>query len=278
MSRAVGLLAAALLAVAGCSQPGQQAVPPPFGFDGSAAATASARLEHGKRLVRLLGCQSCHGENLQGTNVTADDPDFGDMNASNVALLLPSYSDAQLERLIRHGEPKDGRTFWFMASESFQFIGDDDLAAIIAYLRTIPPGGKAMPPLRFGPGFRRAQASGEMQPAKDLVARFKAETPVDLGEPHAYGRWLAQAVCSECHNARLDGYPDFTPDLDVAAAYGFEGLDRLISTGQSLDGRDLGMMSETAKARLHLLTASERKALFEYLLARAQHDLDPEKK
>ena len=256
--------------IAACAKP---PAPSAITFDGGGATDPATRLAHGERLARLLGCINCHGERLQGSNASADDPDFGDMNAPNLSLLLPVYSDAELDKAIRRGIPRDGRTMWFMASEGFQRLGDDDLAAMIAYLRTFSPTGPRMPPLRFGPGFRRAQQTGEMKPAKILVDRFAREAPVDLGSEHRYGRWLAQIVCSECHNARLDGYPEFTPDLDMAANYTPEQLDRLISTGQGVDGRDLEMMADTARSRLRLLTPRERKALIAYLKARASHDL-----
>lgn len=268
---AVGLA----LLLTGCGETEKSPAPTPaspagFQFEGGGGVTAEARLAHGERLARLLACRSCHGDNLQGANATADDPDFGDMNAPNVTLMLADYSDAQLERLIRHGEPRDGRPFWFMASESFQYLGDGDLADLIAYLRTFRPAGRQMPPLRFGPGFRRAQATGEIETAQRLVARFRTEGPVDLGPRHAYGRWLARAVCAECHNAALQGYEGFTPDLDIAGAYSAAELDRLLTTGRGKTGRDLGMMSQTARGRLHLLTATERAALIAYVRARAE--------
>ena len=50
-----------------------------------------------------------------------DDPGYGDMNAPNMTLLLAKYSDADFDQLIRHGEPKDGREFWFMPVETSSF-------------------------------------------------------------------------------------------------------------------------------------------------------------
>jgi mono/diheme cytochrome c family protein len=269
------MCAAALLA-SGCEGEGRQSSSNSalvLQFEGAGADTAAARLAHGQRLARVLGCHSCHGDNLQGTNATAEDPDFGDMNAPNVTLMLASYSDAQLERLIRRGEPRDGRPFWFMASESFQFLGDSDLSDLVAYLRTFRPAGRPMRALRFGPGFRRAQATGEIAPAQRLVVRFRTEGPVQLGPQHAYGRWLARLVCAECHNASLQGYDGFTPDLDIAGLYSAAELDRLLTTGQGKTDRDLGMMRQTARARLLLLRPAERAAIIGYIRARAAHDM-----
>jgi len=106
-------LAILTLFLTACGSPKQAEPPAPtpaaITFDGAEATDAAARLAHGKRLATVLGCTACHGENLQGTNVTDDDPDFGDMNAPNLTLLLTAYNDAELERVIRQGVPKDGR-------------------------------------------------------------------------------------------------------------------------------------------------------------------------
>ncbi len=261
-----------LLLVAGCHGTSQPPAPAGFGFDGGGATSAVDRLAHGKRLARVLGCLSCHGDDLQGRNATAADPEFGDMNAPNVTLMLAAYSDAALDRLIRHGEPRDRQPFWFMSSEGFQFLADRDLADLILYLRGFRPAGRPMPPLRFGPGFRRAQQTGEVTTAQQLVARFAREAPVDLGVQHARGRWLARTICAECHNASLQGYVDYTPNLDIAGAYSAAQLEQLLVTGVGLGGRDLGDMSATARARLRALTPGERRALIGYLLARARAD------
>lgn len=261
-----------LLFAAGCHGASKPPVPAAFRFDGAGATAAVDRIAHGRRLARVLGCLSCHGDDLQGRNATAADPDFGDMNAPNVTLLLAAYSDAALDRLIRHGEPRDRRSFWFMASESFQFLDDRDLADLILYLRSVPPAGRPMPPLRFGPGFRRAQQTGEVTTVQQLVTRFAKEAPVDLGAGYTRGRWLARTICAECHNASLQGYVDYTPNLDIAGAYSAAQLERLLVTGVGLGGRDLGDMSATARARLRALTPRERRALIAYLLARARAD------
>jgi hypothetical protein len=44
------------------------------------------------------------------------------MYSPNVTLVAAQYSDADFDRLLRHGMPKDGREFWFMQVESYQFL------------------------------------------------------------------------------------------------------------------------------------------------------------
>ncbi|MCY7280531.1 MAG: hypothetical protein LH610_06470, partial [Sphingomonas bacterium] len=121
----------ALAGLAGCDQaerkpPAIEAKPVVIAYDGAVTKDPAALIKHGERMAAMLGCTGCHGKNLQGQNVTDGDPNFGDMNASNVTLALASYDDAALDKLIRHGVPKDGREFWFMAAESHQFVGDQD--------------------------------------------------------------------------------------------------------------------------------------------------------
>src|SRR3954447_548894 len=98
-------------------------------YEGGDYKTDATKVEHGKRLTYILDCTGCHGENLQGTDM-AEKPEDGAMYAPNVTLLVSKYSDAELDRLIRHGRPRDGRELWFMPVESFQFLSDQDFAAI----------------------------------------------------------------------------------------------------------------------------------------------------
>lgn len=241
----------------------------PATFDGSNYKTTAEKITHGRRLANVLGCTGCHGADLHGSNVSADDPGFGDMNAPNLTLLIPTYSDAEFTRVIREGVPKDGRVMWFMPSQNLQFLSDGDLAAVLAYLRSVPAGGKPMPPLRRGPGFEKAVQKGDMVPATQLVARFRAEAPVDLGPAHAQGRKIARAVCSECHDSQLQGHAGFSPNLIVASGYTDADFDRLLATGKGVGDRDLGLMSLIAKTHLSYLTPAERKAVLGYLHARA---------
>jgi mono/diheme cytochrome c family protein len=191
------------------------------------------------------------------------------MNAPNLTLLLASYSDADLDKVVRHGVPKDGREFWFMPSETLQYVSDADFAALITYLRTVKPAGKPMPPIRKGPTFLEQVAKGDFTNATGMVKRFQASQPVDLGEQHAFGRYIAMTTCSECHNSELQGYEGFSPNLDLAGVYSAGELETLLTTGKGKAKPDLGLMSETAQRRFSKLTPRERAAIVAYIKARA---------
>jgi len=235
--------------------------PSQLSFDGAGYKDDISKVFHGERLSWVLGCKGCHGANLQGGNVTRDDPNFGDMNAPNLTLLMAKYSDAELDKAIRRGQPKDGREFWFMPVESYQFLSDADLAALIAYLRTSKPQGTQLPPIRIGPGLRDQSAKGILLSSPGMLKRFRDQPPPDLGESHKYGRHLAQIVCAECHNSSLQGFEGFTPNLDIAGSYNAAELETLLTTGKGKTKPDLGLMSDASKSRFAKLTPGERSAI-----------------
>lgn len=239
----------------------------PLSFEGSDYKSEAARVAHGKRLADILDCTGCHGANFQGTDL-ANQPEEGAMYAPNVTLLLGKYSDAELDRLIRHGRPKDGREFWFMPVESYQFLSDRDLAAVIAYLRTLKPEGKALPPFEFNAVERKDVEAGNLGNAQAQLVKYREKPPVDLGPEHAWGRYMVETTCTACHNNALQGWPDFTPDLDIAGAYSKPELTRLLTDGTSKTGKAVGM-SDVARRQFSRLTPREREAIVDYILARA---------
>ena len=250
-------------------QPASKAELAQTSFDGADYKTDEEKVAHGKRLADILDCTGCHGPNLQGTDL-ADKPEDGSMYAPNITLLLAKYSDADLEKLIRHGEPKDGREFWFMPVESFQFLSDKDLAAVVAYLRTLNPAGKELPPFKFNRVEIRDVQQGLLGNAKAQIAKYRNDPPPDMGQQHALGRYVAQTVCSACHNNALQGWEGFTPNLDIAGAYSEAELTHLLTTGEGKVKKDLGMMSAVARNHFSKFTPNERSAVIRYVKARAE--------
>jgi len=261
---------AAILLAAACQQQAKlPAKPAELTFEGGDYRDGIAKLAHGKRLADVLDCTGCHRSNLQGQNVTRDDPKYGEMNAPNLTLALTKYSDEDFTRLIRHGVPKDGREFWFMPVESFQFLSDRDLAALLAYLRTFKPTGAQLPPIRKGAGFYKDIERG-FGNAHQQIARYGTKGPADLGAQHARGRYLVRTVCTACHNGELQGYPGFSPNLDIAGAYSTAELNTLLTTGKGKSKPNLGMMSEMGRDVFSQFTPAERAAVIAYLKARAE--------
>src|SRR3954447_1549394 len=255
--------AAILLAVTACQQKPHQST-----FDGALTTDQAALIHHGERLSHVLACTGCHGANLQGKNM-ADKPGDGAMYSPNLTLLVPRYTDAEFKRLFRGGVPRDGREFWFMQVESYQFLSDADLAALLAYLRTLRPAGEVRPAFKFNKAEQKDVDDGVLLDAKGQIAKYRASPPIDLGTRYAWGRYLVRTTCTACHNNALQGWKDFTPNLDIAGAYSKPELTRLLTDGKGKTGKDVGEMSGIARAYFSHLTAREREAIVDYILARA---------
>jgi mono/diheme cytochrome c family protein len=271
------ILLLTLLGIAACNPKGEteradkSAREAALTYDGGDYQTPSAKLAHGQRLARALGCNSCHGSNYQGGQFPPQ-PGWGSIHSSNLTQLA-GYSDEQLERTIRTVVRRDGRELWLMPSHVYQHLSSADMAALVSHLQSLPPRGDVHPSPVFGEGAKAEIASGGMKPPSQLVPDYKVRTPVDLGKHHAFGRYIAMTVCSGCHGAELEGMEDFAPDLMIAGAYTLPEFETLLTTGKPNGSRKLGLMAESAEKHFAHMTSSERAALWSYLKARADRPM-----
>ena len=99
----------------------------------------------------------------------------------------------------------------------------------------------------------------------------------DPADAVAHGKYLAHTTCTECHGPELRGWggDDPAPSLIVASAYSPEAFERLMKTGQSLTGRDLGLMKEVALGRFSHFTSEEIGAIHAYLTSPEFRTLKP---
>lgn len=200
----------------------------------------------GEHWARLVGCLSgCHGDEGEGGRehiegiVTHTAPTLSDV--------LPSYSDAELARLIRYGVKRDGRSAIGMTSYTFWPLGDREIADIVARLRQLP----ATPPLprRLDLTLRGrvALVTGEWKVSAAQVDR----TIPRWGElprrtPFERGRYLASVICSECHGLDFRGIAlEGAPSLVVVAAYDPGQFRTLIRENRAIGGRRIDPMGWT---------------------------------
>ncbi|HSJ13008.1 MAG TPA: cytochrome c [Longimicrobiales bacterium] len=236
----------------------------------------SASIAEGRRLATIRGCYGgCHGRTLEGALVF-DEPGIARLVAPNLTTALRRYDDAQLERVIRRGVKQDGRSVFGMPSTMFATLSDDDLACIIAFLRSQPEVPGTEPQFVARPFGRLGLVLGQFRPgAVEVAEGVPAAAPPATGGERDRGRYLAQTICTECHGADLHGDPSGSPpDLVIAAAYSDTAFHRLMREGVPLGGRELGLMKEVALSRFRHLTDAEIDALYSYLHALA--DTPPE--
>ncbi len=239
------------------------------------AQPTPAQLADAERQARTLGCFSCHGEGLRGDKFF-DQPNVGTIWAPNLTRVATHATDEQLARAIRQGIGVDGRRLFIMPSEVFQHLSDQEVSALIAFIRRLPPGGADTPPNVYVPLGRLGIVMGKFRTAPELVAKYAVQEPRPVGLQFETGRQLAITKCSGCHGPALEGQevePGVnSPDLAIAGAYDVSSFTKLLRTGIPAGGRKLKMMDSIARSDLSHLNDSEIAQLHSYLVARAQAD------
>lgn len=234
--------------------------------------TDPAEISEGQRLAQLAGCMHCHGEKLTGT-VVDDIPHLLRLVAPNISVKLPTYSDAQVVTVLRKGVKPDGTSVVFMPSEMFRHLNDQDLARVIAFLRTVPAntdGIQEKTEVRLLG--RLILAKGDVTLAAKAIESLPPPTAAyDAADSVSHGRYLVMNFCTECHGQNLEGFaPIASPPLAVVKGYSAEQFARLMHDGVALGDRQLRMMSPTAKVRFSHFREDELRAVYAFLQSRSQ--------
>lgn len=169
---------------------------------GATAAQAETPVERGEYLVRgMAGCGNCHTpmgpegfvmEQELGGRLVEDIEPFT-AYAPNITPggRVAQWSDAELARAIREGIRPDGSVIGPpMPFAMYRGLGDEDLAAMVAFLRTVPAVDNVVPASTY-----RIPLPPAYGPPVDSV------TAPARGVTVAYGEYLAGPVahCMECH-------------------------------------------------------------------------------
>ncbi|MGW8248803.1 MAG: c-type cytochrome [Acidiferrobacterales bacterium] len=190
---------------------------------------STADLALGERIVRSrTGCAECHGADLSGHTII-DVPPFAKISCPNLTpYALAGKSDKELAMALRHGLRKDGTSIIFMPSYEYQNLSKSDVAAIIAYLRTIPSVEKANIPIKIGPIGKMLYALGKL-PVLTPAAMINHEggfvpKPKE-GPTEEFGKYLVHSACIGCHRKTLTGGPIVggAPDWPPASNIRFKG-------------------------------------------------------
>jgi mono/diheme cytochrome c family protein len=242
--------------------------------------TDSVSIARGGHIVRAIGkCIECHGENLQGT-VMIDDPALGRVSARNLTRgtggVGSMLSDADLIRAIRHAVGPDGRPLMIMPSQDFIELSDNDLAAVIAYVKSVPPADNVLPPTRLGPLGRTLLLAGKLPvyPAELIDHSRPSPAPIAEGGTPAYGGYLVRVGCAGCHGATLAGGPVAAGDPSWPPAANLtpggptqswteDNFRTLLRTGHRPDGSPVNPAMPWKTARL--MTDDEIHAVWLYL-------------
>lgn len=237
----------------------------------------SASLARGEHLTRVIGCTLCHGPDLGG-GIYADMGPVGIVAGPNLTTgqggVAADFTPQDWTRAIRRGVRRDSTSLIMMPSEVYVHLSQEDLGAIVGYLRARPPVDREVPRSRFGPVGRALLATGQLD---ILVAHktpdYKYAARVERTETPEYGRYLANiSGCHGCHGfglsgGRVAGPPSLPPaaNLTPAGIGSWTEADfvRAMREGARPDGTTINEFMPWQQFRV--MTDSELRALWLYL-------------
>lgn len=256
------------------------------------ASTYSAIIAKGKHLALTVAhCTHCHSRtNVDSLLKLGQDAPMDGGNAFKIPIGtiyspnitsdsvwgIGKYTDAEIARSLRYGVHRDGTAvFDFMP---FHNLSDEDLTAILSYLRTQKPVAYKKPENKLNViGYiAKAFLVKPVGPTEKIAITVKPDTTA------AYGRYLTlnAANCSGCHTERgLSG--EFTgallaggmpmengntpPNLTPDSTGRLFGWNRQIFINRFRMGK-IKPNSEMPWAMYQQMTDVELKAIYNYLL------------
>ena len=277
-----------------------------------------ARVARGRYLVsQAMSCGVCHTPR-DGTSPLAPERDDRLLAGASVVwprrgdrLWVPNltpdvetglgaWSDDEIMRAVRDGVARDGRLLApLMPFSSYQFVSDEDLRAIVAYLRSVPPVRNERP-------FAEDQLDLPTAILVDRGARHH-DPAHDVPEPNradaiAYGAYVMRlGHCWECHSATRRGPRDVgaqgfmagddraEPLRDVGVVYARNltparrtglgrysaaEIERALRAGMRLDGAPMAPPMSLYSRHLAGLDEADLAALVTFLRALPPHEHD----
>ena len=241
----------------------------------------AAAIERGRYLFASRGCVDCHGAKGNG-HLFLDDGKGMRIAGPNITPgpgnVVAGYKPEDWVRTIRHGVAPGGRPLMVMPSEDYNRLTDEDLAALVGYIRHLAPnkGGAAVVDLPLP--VRALYGFGFIRDAADKIDHaLPPARPVAEGVNVQHGAYVAN-MCLGCHGARLEGgkIPGGPPDWPAAAKLtpgegnamaryaDAEAFARMFKTGRRPDGTpiavmpfgSLAAMNDTDVRALHLYLTS----------------------
>ncbi len=263
--------------------------------DSGAQPASPAELARGKYVFGATGGCGCHTEPKKAVNAGGRryDGPFGTVYSTNITperqTGIGGWTDEQIITAIRLGRRPNGeRLLPVHPFTVFNGMAEEDLRALVAYLRTLPPVNRSNQAKRitvplfesvFLPAWLAAFAVREMPPPRAPTSGL------------ARGEYLVRAVghCGECHTPRTMTYatdnsrflagnpkgpensevPNITPEKATGLTWSEEEIADYLGTGNKPDGDVAGgLMGEVIQgttAGYREMTKEDRLAIARYL-------------
>ena len=235
----------------------------------------------GQYIFAVAGGCACHTEPKKEANVGARPfpIPFGKVYSTNITqdkeTGLGAWSDQQIQDAIVKGVRRDGsKLLPVMPFEKYSGMAQEDVKALIAYLRALKPAKKATPELQTKAPFARSIGTRLYLTVFGRFAAAPAQAPKSGIER---GRYLVEhvAICGDCHTPRNfigapnralymagmtekdsplgEGVPNITPDKETGIGeWKREEIAELLKTGIKPDLDNVqGLMYEVVQGVGH---------------------------
>jgi mono/diheme cytochrome c family protein len=249
----------------------------------------------GQYIFAVAGGCACHTD-PKGTPYAGGRPfpiPFGTVYSTNITqdkeTGLGGWTDQQIHDAMVKGISRDGtRILPVMPFEAYSGMAQEDLKALITYLRTLKPVKKATPPPKTWAPFIRGVAT----PAYLRVfGRFSSAPPLAPKSGIERGRYLVDHVslCVDCHTPRNsigvpkralylagagaksgflgEDVPNITPDKETGIGdWKREDIVEVLLTGTKPDLDNIqGLMAEVVEHGYKNMTKEDALAIADYL-------------
>ena len=234
------------------------------------------QIARGQHLAAAF-CAGCHSTTADfpltgGVDMGADLPmPLGQYVSVNLtpAGPLKDWTDGEIFRAIRDNVDKDGNRLVFMTNTNVRRISDDDVHAIIAFLRSQQPVEHAT----LTPPDHPTLLAFILTGAGIIPTPPPVEGPIvapPIAPTAEYGKFMVRFLdCTNCHGADLSGgtssFAPNGPSLRVVKSWTAEQFIATLRTGRDPDGQELKPpMPWKPTGRLDDV---ELTALYEYLVS-----------
>lgn len=185
-----------------------------------AYTTDAQTIERGRYLYASRGCTDCHGTQGTGREFVNDGKGTRIVGPNiTPAGVVARYQPEDWNSVIRHGVKPNGRPVLVMPSEDYNRFTNDDLSALVSYIRQLPPkaGAQAVVDLPH-PAWVLYGLGVIPDAASRIDHQLAPSRPVPAEVSVANGQYVAN-MCIGCHGADLSGgkIPGAPPDWPAAA-------------------------------------------------------------
>lgn len=235
-------------------------------------------IQRGEHLADSF-CTSCHSPNTElpligGVDLGKDIPiPLGEFISVNLtpAGPLKNYSDGEIFNVLRNGINPKGRRLVFMSTVRARNMSDDDVKAVIAYLRSQPAVTNETPDPPDRPTLLAAFMSGAGLLPKGQPPIAGVITAPPKGPTVEYGEYiLSYQDCRDCHGEDLKGGVEgqLAPigwNLDLVKGWTVEQFITTMRTG--VDPNQYQMTDQMPWRAIGRMDDVELKATYAYLVS-----------